>query len=98
VRIAPASPALTITGSGNALGVVLLLVVFGAASTGGDAPRINDITTDLENPPKFALEPLSLLSSVRAESSGGRRGFLRMRIERGQDIGVVVGRMTLRLP
>ena len=26
---------------GNALGVVLLLVVFGAASTGGDAPRIN---------------------------------------------------------
>ncbi len=33
---------------GNALGVVLLLVVFGAASTGGDAPRINDITTDVE--------------------------------------------------
>ena len=52
---------------------VVLLVVFGAASTGGDAPRINDITTDLENPPKFALEPLSLLSSVRAESSGGGR-------------------------
>ena len=83
---------------GNALGVVLLLVVFGAASTGGDAPRINDITTDLENRSKFALEPLSLLSSVRAESSGGRRGFLRMRIERRQDIGVVVGRMTVRLP
>ena len=31
---------------GNAPGVVLLLVVFGAASTGGDAPRINDIAID----------------------------------------------------
>ena len=31
---------------GNALGAVLLLVVFGAASTGGDAPRIEDITID----------------------------------------------------
>jgi len=39
---------------GSAVGVVLLLVVFGAASTGGDAPPINDITTDLENPPDFA--------------------------------------------
>lgn len=39
---------------GSAVGVVLLLVVFGAASTGGDVPRINDITTDLENPPEFA--------------------------------------------
>ena len=31
---------------GNALGVVVLLVVFGAASTGGDAPRNIDITID----------------------------------------------------
>lgn len=43
---------------GSAVGVVLLLVVFGAASTGGDAPRINDITTDLENPPEFASAEL----------------------------------------
>jgi len=39
---------------GSAVGVVLLLVVFGAASAGVDAPRINDITTDLDNPPEFA--------------------------------------------
>jgi len=37
-----------------AAGLVLWLVVFGAASTGGDAPPINDITTDLANPPSFA--------------------------------------------
>jgi hypothetical protein len=39
---------------GGGFGVVLLLVVFGAASTGGDAPPINDITTDLDDPPQFA--------------------------------------------
>ena len=39
---------------GGGVGLGLLLIVFGAASTGGDAPPINDITTDLENPPQFA--------------------------------------------
>ena len=36
------------------IGLGLLIVVLGAASTGGDAPSINDITTDLANPPAFA--------------------------------------------
>lgn len=39
---------------GLAIALGLLIVVLGAASTGGDAPPINDITTDLENPPAFA--------------------------------------------
>lgn len=39
---------------GLAIALGLLIVVFGAASTGGDAPPINDITTDLANPPAFA--------------------------------------------
>jgi len=39
---------------GLAIGLGLLIVVLAAASTGGDAPPINDITTDLANPPKFA--------------------------------------------
>ena len=37
-----------------ALGLGLMIIVLGAASTGGDAPPINDITTDLTNPPAFA--------------------------------------------
>lgn len=56
--------------AGSMLTFFLLLVVFGAPSTGGDASRINDITTDLENPPQFALEPPSLLSSVRTTPAG----------------------------
>lgn len=43
--------------AGLALGLGLLIVVLGAAATGGgDAPPINDITTDLENPPDFASD------------------------------------------
>lgn len=37
-----------------AIGLGLVIVVLGAASTAGDAPPINDITTDLEDPPAFA--------------------------------------------
>jgi uncharacterized protein (DUF1499 family) len=40
--------------AGLAVGLGLLLVVFAAASPGGGLPPINDITTDLENPPQFA--------------------------------------------
>ena len=40
--------------TGLAIGLGLVLVVLAGASTGGDAPPINDITTDLENPPAFA--------------------------------------------
>ena len=40
--------------AGLVVGVGLLLVVFAAARPGGGLPRINDITTDLENPPGFA--------------------------------------------
>ena len=39
---------------GLAIGLGLLIVVLAAASTGGDAPPINDITTDLGDPPAFA--------------------------------------------
>jgi len=39
---------------GLAIALGLLIVVIGAASTGGDAPPINDITTDLADPPAFA--------------------------------------------
>ncbi len=39
---------------GLAIALGLLILVLGAASTGGDAPPINDITTDLVNPPAFA--------------------------------------------
>lgn len=38
---------------GLAIGLGLLIVVLAAASTAGDAPPINDITTDLDNPPAF---------------------------------------------
>jgi uncharacterized protein (DUF1499 family) len=38
---------------GLAIGLGLLIVVLGAATTAGDAPPINDITTDLDNPPAF---------------------------------------------
>ena len=39
---------------GLAIALGLLIIVFGAASTGGDAPPINDITTDLSDPPNFS--------------------------------------------
>jgi len=39
---------------GLAVGLGLLLVVLLAAAPGGGLPPINDITTDLENPPAFA--------------------------------------------
>ena len=49
---------------GLAIGLGLMLAVLAGASTGGSAPPINDITTDLENPPAFASE------SVVAEYAG----------------------------
>ena len=36
---------------GLAAGLGLLIIVLGAAATAGDAPQINDITTDLDDPP-----------------------------------------------
>jgi uncharacterized protein (DUF1499 family) len=38
---------------GLAMGMGLMIVVLGAATMAGDAPPINDITTDLDNPPEF---------------------------------------------
>jgi uncharacterized protein (DUF1499 family) len=38
---------------GLAMGLGLMIVVLGAATMAGDAPPINDITTDLDNPPEF---------------------------------------------
>lgn len=49
---------------GLAIGLGLILAVLAGASMGGSAPPINDITTDLENPPAFAAE------SVVAEYAG----------------------------
>ena len=40
--------------TGLAIGLGLLLAVLAGAASGGDAPPINDISTDLENPPAFA--------------------------------------------
>ncbi|MCP4907550.1 MAG: DUF1499 domain-containing protein [bacterium] len=48
----PAGHTQALVGLSIALG--LLIVVLAAASTGGDAPPINDITTDLTDPPAFA--------------------------------------------
>lgn len=48
----PAGRAKTLVGLSISLG--LLIVVLAAASTGGSAPPINDITTDLDDPPAFA--------------------------------------------
>ena len=48
----PAGRAKSLVGLSIALG--LLIVVLAAASTGGSAPPINDITTDLDDPPAFA--------------------------------------------
>ncbi len=61
VALRPTAPGRK-SGRGLALFAVgvgaLLLVVFGVnASAGGDYPPINDITTDLENPPAFASDP-----------------------------------------
>ncbi|HEB91654.1 MAG TPA: DUF1499 domain-containing protein [Deltaproteobacteria bacterium] len=48
---------------GLASGLGLLILVLAAAATGGDAPPINDITTDLENPPAF--RPASVVPDYR---------------------------------
>lgn len=40
--------------AGLAIGLGLLVVVLGGATMNGDAPAINDITTDLDDPPSFA--------------------------------------------
>ena len=40
--------------AGLAVGLGLVLIVFAAASPGRGLPGINDITTDLDNPPAFA--------------------------------------------
>ena len=42
--------------TGTVLGLFLLALLLLAAGTGGDAPPINDITTDLNDPPNFAPE------------------------------------------
>lgn len=42
--------------TGLAIGLGLLIVVLGAGAAGRGAPPINDITTDLENPPAFASD------------------------------------------
>jgi uncharacterized protein (DUF1499 family) len=39
--------------TGLAIGLGLMIIVLGAGSTGAGAPPINDITTDLDNPPEF---------------------------------------------
>jgi hypothetical protein len=42
------------SGLAAGLGVALIAIVLYAGTTGGDAPPINDITTNLEDPPSFA--------------------------------------------
>jgi hypothetical protein len=42
---------------GMGVGLGLLALVFIPSSRAGDLPRINDITTDLEDPPSFATGP-----------------------------------------
>ena len=41
---------------GTGLGLALLALLYFSAGTAGDAPSINDITTDLSDPPSFAPE------------------------------------------
>jgi hypothetical protein len=53
---------------GLAVGLGLLIVVLAAASTGGSAPPINDISTDLEDPPSFA--DASLVSDSSGRDAG----------------------------
>lgn len=50
---------------GLAIALGLVLAVLAGAATGGDAPPINDISTDLENPPAFA-------SASEVEAYAGR--------------------------
>lgn len=53
---------------GLAMGLGLLIIVLAAGLTGGSAPPINDISTDLEDPPSFAE------ASVVSDSSGRDAG------------------------
>ena len=55
---------------GLAIGLGLLIVVLASASTGGDAPPINDITTDLADPPAFP--EASRLGGDAAQDWAGR--------------------------
>lgn len=42
---------------GSGLGVLMLVIVVAGAGSGGSAPPINDITTNLNDPPAFAPAP-----------------------------------------
>lgn len=53
---------------GLAIGLGLVLAVLSGAATGGDAPPINDITTDLEDPPAFA--PASQVADYAGRDMG----------------------------
>lgn len=47
------APTRATTGAGIIPAVIVILMVFVAAGAGTDAPRINDITTDPDDPPAF---------------------------------------------
>lgn len=53
---------------GLAIGLGLVLAVLSGAATGGDAPPINDITTDLADPPAFA--PASQVAAYAGRDMG----------------------------
>ena len=58
----------------TALGVALLALILLAAGTGGNAPPINDITTDLKNPPAFA--PAQEVSAYLERDMSYPAGFI----------------------
>jgi uncharacterized protein (DUF1499 family) len=59
---------------GLSIGLGLVIVVLGAAATGGSAPRINDITTDLDNPPAFA--PAIVVEEYQGRDMSYPRSFV----------------------